>query len=78
MEMKFVGRAVAAGNSIMRGQYANGAFSTWGRDRRFGHTLNSWDWPGCNAVASSALMILQAYGHSAGPKVRSILARHRL
>jgi hypothetical protein len=60
-EESFLDRAVAAGNAIVRGQYRNGAFSTWGCDRRFGRPLDLWDWPGCNAVASSALMILQKY-----------------
>ena len=57
----FLDRAVAAGNSIVKGQYENGAFSTWGYDRRFGQPLITWDWPGCNAIASSALLLLRQY-----------------
>ncbi|MBI5589109.1 MAG: hypothetical protein HY881_01365 [Deltaproteobacteria bacterium] len=60
-DASFLDRAIAAGNAIVRGQYGNGAFSTWGCDRRFGRPLDPWDWPGCNAVASSALMILLKY-----------------
>lgn len=54
-------KALAAANSIVRGQQPSGAFSTWGNDRRFGKTLNPHDWPGCNAVASTALLYWSEY-----------------
>ena len=74
----FLDRAVAAGNAIVRGQYSNGAFSTWGCDRRFGRPLDQWDWPGCNAMASSALMILQKYHLSLRGEGKCILWEQRI
>lgn len=49
-------KGVAAANAIVRGQQPTGAFSTWGNDQRFGRPLNTWDWPGCNACAATALL----------------------
>jgi len=74
----FLDRAIAAGNAIVRGQYGNGAFSTWGYDRRFGRPLYPWNWPGCNAVASSALMILQKYHLSLSGGGNCILREQRI
>ena len=74
----YLHRAIAAANSILKGQHPSGAFSTWGRDRRFGDPLNSWDWPGCNAVAGSALMILQKYCDCLGSGAVCALAAHKL
>ena len=57
-------KAIAAANSIVRGQMVGGAFSTWGNDRRFERPLNTVNWPGCSACASSALMVWDAYYRS--------------
>ncbi len=57
----YLSKAVAAANSIVRGQQSHGAFSTWGSDRRFGRPSVTRDWPGCNAFASSALIQFAAY-----------------
>ena len=58
---EYLDKAVAAANAIVRGQMECGAFSTWGNDQRFGRPTNAVNWPGCNACASSALMIWEAY-----------------
>lgn len=57
----YLAKGTAAANAIVRGQYAGGAFSTWGNDRRFGRPLNTRDWPGCNACAATALLRWSAY-----------------
>lgn len=54
----YLRKAVAAANSIVRGQQPGGAFSTWGNDRRFSHPPEQQDWPGCNACAVSGLLRL--------------------
>jgi len=77
-EESFLIRAVAAGNAIVRGQSSNGPFSTWGYDRRFDRPLELWNWPGCNAVASSALMILQKYHLSLSGRGKCNLWEHRM
>jgi uncharacterized protein YyaL (SSP411 family) len=74
----FLDRAVAAGNAIVRGQYRNGAFSTWGNDKRFGRPLNVKDWPGCNAVASNALMLLVRYHRSIKEQNKFILHEQKI
>ncbi|GIV82527.1 MAG: hypothetical protein KatS3mg051_1881 [Anaerolineae bacterium] len=57
----YLHKGMAAANAIVRGQQANGAFSTWGNDRRFGRPLNTRDWPGCNACAVTALLRWDRY-----------------
>lgn len=66
----YMAKGIAAANSIVRGQYADGALSTWGNDRRFGRPLNTRDWPGCNACAATALMRWSDYyqAHQRGQK----------
>ena len=59
-------KAIAAANSIVRGQMDCGSFSTWGNDQRFGRPLNAVNWPGCSAFASSALMVWDDYYRSLG------------
>lgn len=54
-------KAVALANAIVRSQYANGAFSTWGLDVRFGRPLRTDEWPGANAWASEALLRWDRY-----------------
>ncbi|TDD94802.1 hypothetical protein [Jiangella asiatica] len=54
-------KAVAAANAVVAGQDADGSLSTWGRDTRFGTSLITMNWPGCNAVAVSALLHAIAY-----------------
>ena len=54
-------KAVAMANAIVRSQYENGAFSTWGRDPRFGRPLRTDEWPGANAWASEALLRWDRY-----------------
>lgn len=54
-------KGVAAANAIIAGQHGPGALSTWGFDTRFGVPLLPRDWPGCNAVAISALLHWSAY-----------------
>lgn len=58
---EYLTKAINAGNSIVRAQQKNGAYSTWGFDVRFGRPLLTMDWTGCNAVAVSALLQLNAY-----------------
>lgn len=53
--------AIGAGNAIVHGQQPSGAYSTWGFDKRFGRSLLTLDWPGCNAVAVTALSELSHY-----------------
>ncbi len=77
-EVTFLDRAIAAGNAVVRGQYESGAFSTWGCDRRFGRPLDFRDWPGCNAVACSALMILLKYHLSLKGQGKCILWEERI
>lgn len=60
-EKSYLQKAVAAGNSILAGQQASGAYSTWGLDARFGRPLLTADWPGCNAMAVTGLLHLRAY-----------------
>jgi hypothetical protein len=58
----YLDKAIAAGNAIVRGQDPRtGAYSTWGFDPRFGRSLLTLDWPGCNAVAVEGLMHLTTY-----------------
>jgi hypothetical protein len=58
----YLDKAIAAGNAIVRGQHPqSGAYSTWGFDTRFGRSLLTLDWPGCNAFAVDALLHLSAY-----------------
>jgi hypothetical protein len=57
----YLTKAINAGNSIVKAQQKNGAYSTWGFDVRFGRPLLTIDWPGCNAVAVSALLQLNHY-----------------
>ncbi len=58
----YLDKATAAGNAIVRGQHPQtGAYSTWGFDSRFGRSLLTLDWPGCNAFAVDALLHLTAY-----------------
>jgi len=54
-------KAVAIANAIVKSQYENGAFSTWGRDPRFGRPLRTDEWPGANAWASEALLRWDRY-----------------
>lgn len=61
---KYLTKAINAGNSIVMAQQKNGAYSTWGFDIRFGRPLLTMDWPGCNAVAVSALLQLNRYAQS--------------
>ncbi len=65
----YLDKAVAAGNAIVAGQHELGALSTWGLDTRFGTPLSTLNWPGCNAVAVSALLHLAAY-HAAPESYR--------
>ena len=57
----YLTKAINAGNSIVKAQQKTGAYSTWGSDVRFGRPLLTIDWPGCNAVAVSALLQLDHY-----------------
>lgn len=57
----YLTKAINAGNSIVKAQQKTGAFSTWSSDVRFGRPLLTIDWPGCNAVAVSALLQLNQY-----------------
>jgi hypothetical protein len=57
----YLTKAINAGNSIIRAQQNTGAYSTWSSDVRFGRPLLTIDWPGCNAVAVSALLQLNQY-----------------
>ncbi len=54
-------KGVAAANAIVAGQHDQGALSTWGFDTRFGTPLQTRNWPGCNAVAVTALLHWSAY-----------------
>lgn len=58
---EYLVKAINAGNAIVKSQSPNGAFSTWGFDPRFGRPMLTIDWPGCNAVAISALLELDRY-----------------
>ncbi|SDU59105.1 glycoside hydrolase family protein [Jiangella alkaliphila] len=58
---RYVDKALAAANAIVAGQDEQGSLSTWGLDTRFGTRLVTMDWPGCNAVAVSALLHWSAY-----------------
>ena len=58
----YLSKAIAAGNSIVRAQQPNGAYSTWGFDTRFERPFLTVDWPGCNAVALVGLLRLMQYG----------------
>lgn len=58
---EYLTKAINAGNSIVSAQQKNGAYSTWGFDTRFGRPLLTMDWPGCNAVAVTALLQLNHY-----------------
>ena len=58
---EYLTKAINAGNSIVSAQQKNGAYSTWGFDTRFERPLLTMDWPGCNAVALSALLQLNHY-----------------
>lgn len=60
-ELAYLGKAIAAANAIVRGQQASGAFSTWGNDVRYGRPLSTGDWPGCNAMAVTALVRFHQY-----------------
>ena len=57
----YLAKGVAAANAIIAGQHELGALSTWGLDTRFGTPLITLEWPGCNAVAVSALLHWQNY-----------------
>lgn len=57
----YLDKAVAAANAIVAGQHELGALSTWGLDARFGTPLSTLNWPGCNAVAVSALLLAGDY-----------------
>ncbi len=54
-------KAVAIANAIVKSQYENGAFSTWGLDWRFGRPLRTDEWPGANAWAAEALLRWDRY-----------------
>ncbi|WP_152360127.1 hypothetical protein [Microlunatus speluncae] len=58
---RYRAKGVAAANAIVAGQHDHGALSTWGFDTRFGTPLQPRNWPGCNAVAVSALLHWSAY-----------------
>lgn len=58
---EYLSKGIAAANSIVQGQQDSGAFSTWGRDKRFGRSFRTKDWPGCNACAATALMRWNKY-----------------
>lgn len=60
-EEHYLTKAIAAANSIVATQDPNGSLSTWGVDTRFGTRVITTDWPGCNAVAVSALLHWTAY-----------------
>jgi hypothetical protein len=50
-------KAVRAANAIVRAQYPDGRYSTWGIDTRTGKPFNSeGDWYGCNAIAAEVLL----------------------
>lgn len=50
-------KARRAGNAIVRAQYPDGRFSTWGIDTRTGKPFNDeGDWYGCNAIAAEFLL----------------------
>jgi hypothetical protein len=57
----YLTKAINASNTIMRTQQANGAYSTWGYDLRFGRPLLAIDWPGCNAIALLGLLRMSRY-----------------
>ena len=59
-------KAVAIANAVVRSQYENGAFSTWGFDRRFGRPLRTDEWPGANAWTSEALLRWDRYYRAVG------------
>lgn len=58
---EYLTKAIAAANAIVRGQQPSGAYSTWGNDVRFGRPVLTADWPGCNALAVTALLRFQHY-----------------
>lgn len=60
-EDHYLAKATAAANAIVAGQDWRGSLSTWGHDTRFGTRLLTMEWPGCNAVAVSALLAWTAY-----------------
>lgn len=57
-EEHYRAKATAAANAIAATQDERGSLSTWGHDVRFGTRLVTMEWPGCNAVAVSALLHL--------------------
>jgi uncharacterized protein YyaL (SSP411 family) len=61
---EYLTKAINAGNSIVKAQQKHGAYSTWGFDIRFNRPLLTMDWPGCNAVAVSALLQLNKHVRS--------------
>jgi uncharacterized protein YyaL (SSP411 family) len=61
---EYLTKAINAGNSIVSAQQTTGAYSTWGFDMRFDRPLLTMDWPGCNAVAVTALLQLNQYAKS--------------
>jgi hypothetical protein len=61
---EYLTKAINAGNSIISAQQTTGAYSTWGFDVRFNRPLLTMDWPGCNAVAVTALLQLNQYAKS--------------
>lgn len=58
---EYLTKATAAANAIVRGQQPSGAYSTWGSDVRFGRPVMTCDWPGCNALAVTALLRFHRY-----------------
>ena len=60
-DAEYLTKAIAAANSIVRGQQPSGAYSTWGNDVRYGRPRDTRDWPGCNALAVTALVRFQQY-----------------
>lgn len=66
-EEHYLAKGIAAANSIAAGQHESGALSTWGFDTRFGKVLQAMNWPGCNAVAVTALLHWQAYHDGLSP-----------
>ncbi len=64
-EKVYLEKAMAAANAIVRSQYENGEFSTWGVDIKTGKPpLFKANWYGCNALATDALYKLDAYVNS--------------
>ncbi|WP_428939240.1 hypothetical protein [Fontivita pretiosa] len=61
-EREYLQKAMAAGNAIVRSQFPNGEFSTWGHDPRTGKRGSAHsNWYAANAFATEVLYRLHNY-----------------